>query len=40
MKRKQPDLLTIGRVLQLEWKLTDAQRDEALQAFFPARGRG
>lgn len=39
MKRNQPDLLTIGRVLQLEWKLTDAERDEALQTFFPSRGR-
>lgn len=39
MKRKQPDLQTIGRVLQVEWKLTDTEREETLKAFFPVGGR-
>jgi hypothetical protein len=34
MKKLNPDLETIGRVLQQEWRLTDAQLVDVLATFF------
>jgi hypothetical protein len=32
--KNQPDVETIGRVLKLEWKLTDTQVDDVIKTFF------
>ena len=34
IQRQKPDLATIGRVLKLEWELTDEQVGAVLLAFF------